>query len=338
MRQVSPPTMETGGSTATGWPNFFVVGAARSGPTSLYYHLNEHPDVYMSPIKEPYYFGANDAKPKPLRRLGSGVIKKKGDYLKLFQGAQNQLDIGEATPAYLFDPHTPSQIKDQIPQAKIIMVLREPIDRAYSHYLLTLQRGRERKPFYSALQRDYALPRKIYFHAHLYIEMGLYYRQVKRYLDTFGSQQVRIYLYEDLTSNTACVMEDVCNFLGVPFYDGEFFDPAERYNTYLPPRNPLLLWLIVRNPLFRALKFSSASRQLGRFLRRRFLLTEGQKPPLDPKAGAFLGSLYHDDVLKLQSLIGRDLSAWLVECSKYQGIASEWHNEQKCSLARAGTR
>jgi hypothetical protein len=298
------------------WPDFFIVGAGRAGTTSLYYYLRGHPDIYMSPVKEPHFFSAIEAGPpdpaggRP-RYRSVGVINREQDYIKLFAGAHPSQLAGEASTSYLSDRHAADRIQKKAPQAKIIAVLREPVSRAYSQYLLDLREGREPCPsFYDALQRDYQGMVKYQDAGSFYIWPGLYYQHLKRYLDIFDKEQVHIYLYDDLAADTIGVVQDLCSFLDVPFYDGSFFNPDRKYHTYGAPRNPLFKW-IGQSRSVRSLAAAVAPMHLLIPLRDRLVDRQQAKPPLDPRAREFLRPIYHDDILKLQELIGRDLNAWL---------------------------
>ena len=118
------------------WPNFFIVGAPRSGTTFLYHYLNQISGIFMCPVKEPNYFAASI---NPKRKLIK-PIRSKEKYLKLFENVENETAIGEASPTYLWDPQAPKLIHEKIPNAKFIFILRNPIERAFSHYLFLLNR------------------------------------------------------------------------------------------------------------------------------------------------------------------------------------------------------
>jgi len=294
------------------WPNFFIVGAPRAGTTSLYFHLKQHPDIYMPPVKEPHFFAQMDM----AGNVGTAILKSlsafrnEDNYLKLFEKAGTKAAAGEASAGYLFDEWAPMRIHEKAPQAKIAMVLRDPVDRAYSSYLFSVRLGLERQPFYDAIREDYARPKKVLGWSYLYVEHGLYHDQVKRYLDIFGPEHVRIYLYEDFQTDTSAVVEGVCAFLGVPFYDGGFFDPAKKHNTYGEPRVAVLKGLLANARAY-GLARSFLPDRLRISLGQRLLSTKNSKPPLDTKAREFLRSVHGDDTLKLQGLIGRDLRCWL---------------------------
>jgi Sulfotransferase family len=110
-------------------PNFFVVGAAKSGTTSIYRYLRQHPDVYMPIVKELHWFSRLEPNP----RQGFHPITSEEEYLSLFEGWRGERAIGEASPSYLWDPKAPERIQRSVPSAKILILLREPVDRAFSH-------------------------------------------------------------------------------------------------------------------------------------------------------------------------------------------------------------
>ena len=298
------------------WPDFLIVGAGRAGTTSLYYYLKNHPDIFMPSSKEPHFFGKIDAPSPELARRERNhssvkVFDNETDYLKLFTRAAAHQLIGEASTTYLASRAAAHRIREKNPRAKIIMVLREPIDHAHSAYLLEVREGKERDlMFYEALQVDYEFEIKYSGEGSYYIQSGLYYQQVKRYLDEFGPEQVRIYLYDDLVRDTAGLVEDICSFLGVSFYDGNFFNAEEKVHTYGAPRNALFRW-VGRSRLLRTVAASLAPMHVVMRLRDHLVNHEAAKPPLDLTAKEFLRPIFHDDILKLQELIGRDLGGWL---------------------------
>ncbi|WP_353686678.1 sulfotransferase [Thermodesulfovibrio sp. 3462-1] len=206
-------------------PNFFIVGAQKAGTTSLYEYLKEHPEIYMSPVKEPHYF-AKDLDYENMRRdmkRTTIFIRTLEEYLELFNGVKNEKAIGEASPSYLYSKVAAYEIKKFNPDAKVIMILRDPVERAYSHYLMNLRDGlTSEKDFIKEVLSDLKKPKKGWGISHLYIELGLYYEQVKRYLDTFPKDNVKILLYEDFKLNTYEVIKDIFSFLGV---ENNFYSP-----------------------------------------------------------------------------------------------------------------
>jgi Sulfotransferase family len=288
-------------------PNFFIVGAQKAGTTSLYHYLNQHPQVYMSSRKEPHFFeGMHSEFRRPGRR--SVPVKDLAEYQALFAGASDESAIGEASASYLFSPRAPGLIKSSVPDAKIIAILRNPADRAYSNFLYCVQVGREPLgSFVEGLQAEEARTRDKWGPLWYYKQKGFYYAQVKRYFDTFGRDQVGIWLYEDLRNDTFGILGEVFRFLGID----EYFvpDASSEYNPSGIPRVGRLYagvrMLTARNP---ALVERVIPARLRGYVKRRIF---AKPPPFPPEVRRQLTDSYREDILRLQELIGRDLSAWL---------------------------
>ncbi|MGI0016889.1 MAG: sulfotransferase family protein, partial [Nitrososphaera sp.] len=197
------------------WPNFFIVGAQKCGTTSLYSYLKQVPGVYMSAVKEPSHFS-----PHYIQRDPGRMITDRNEYLRLFKNAKGFIAVGEASPSYLWDPDAPKLIHEAVPHARIIIMLRDPIERAYSNYLMNTMRysGKRIRPsFYDELKRDYDSrldPNSI---SPLYIDLGMYYEQVKRYFDTFGRDQIKVVIFEEFIQLPEQVVNEVLAFLGLSY-------------------------------------------------------------------------------------------------------------------------
>ena len=122
-------------------PNFLVIGAAKAGTTTVYQYLKQHPQVYMSPRKEPHFFSKNGTKDYPIPTLE--------DYQALFQEASDEIAIGEASTSYLTHPQTAERIQYHIPHAKLIAILRDPANRTYSLYIMLLMLGKRKLSSYT---------------------------------------------------------------------------------------------------------------------------------------------------------------------------------------------
>jgi Sulfotransferase family len=288
-------------------PNFFIVGAQKAGTTSLYQYLNQHPQVYMSPRKEPHFFeGMHSEFRRPGRR--SVPVRDLAEYQALFAGASGERAIGEASASYLFSPRAPGLIKSSVPDARIIVILRNPADRAYSNFVYCVQVGREPLgSFAEGLQAEEARTRDKWGPLWYYKQKGFYYAQVKRYFDTFGRDQVGVWLYEDLRNDTFGVLGEVFRFLGID----ECFvpDASSEYNPSGIPRVGRLYagvrTLTARNP---ALVERVLPARLRGYVKRRIFV---KPPPFPPEVRRQLTDSYREDILRLQELIGRDLSVWL---------------------------
>ena len=213
-------------------PNFFIVGTGKAGTTSLFHYLRQHPQIYMSPIKEPCYFASEIradnlteaylrhirwlsrklpgplADGQPVKPLG-WLASEWDDYVRLFQNVATETAIGEASVAYLWSQTAAENIAARIPDARIIMILRDPSERAFSQYLHQLAVGLTHSTFRAHIEacrnnRD----RKLGTYYPL-LEVGLYHDQVKRYLQRFSPANIRIYWYEEAWREPACFLSDL---------------------------------------------------------------------------------------------------------------------------------
>lgn len=225
-------------------PNFIVVGAARSGTTSVYHWLDAHPQVYMSPVKETNYFlgldssfaGPGDIQKIEVPRSPSGEILEKHaaivtsweDYVTLFSDSSRCQARGEVSPSYLYYQKAAISIRETLPDCKILIILRNPIERAFSNYKALIKAGREYLDFESALKIGNYRINEGWEHFWDLRGLGLYYSQVKRYLDLFPKEQVGVWLYEDMRADPICFFAKLCNFIGV---DNTFVpDASVRHN------------------------------------------------------------------------------------------------------------
>jgi len=310
-------------------PNFFMVGTGKAGSTSLYHYLKQHPQIYMSPVKEPSYF-ASEVHPDNLaeshlrhlarmsRRLDGRfrrdwpgkpygwLIKEWDDYVRLFQDVQGETAVGEASVVYLWSETAAGNIASRVPDAKIIMMLRDPAERAFSQYMHQLTFGLIHGSFREHIDnclnnRD---PKISVYHPLL--EVGLYHDQVRRFMDRFPAQNIRIYWYEEAWKQPKRFLKDLFEFLGV----AATFDPD------LTRRS-----LVRRAPRFAAVNYAAKQFEVTHWIRERIpdavrpamrrLFFRRENLKMDSKDRRYLIDYYRDDVMKLSSLVNRDLSAWL---------------------------
>ncbi len=312
-------------------PNFFIVGAPKAGSTSLYHALDQHPDVYMSPIKEPCYF-CMEVRPEnfapgqrerayrivaethdylhgPMdEKRSGGIVCDWQDYLRLFAAATTQCAVGEASVNSLVSKSAAMAIAARIPHARIIMVLRSPADRTFSHYLHCVSDGFVTVPF-----RDHV--RACLRHSgeglglhEPFLEMGFYAAQVQRYLDHFPRRQIGIWIYEETRTCPQEFLRQVFRFLDV---DDTFVpDTATRYHE---PRIPRIK--TSGRPLKWA-RMTEFSRQILPAPIRVALRNAVYRPPgsvtMNLEDRALMLDFYRSDIHKLEGILGRDLGAWLV--------------------------
>jgi len=288
-------------------PNFLIIGAMKSGTTALYYYLEQHPEIYMSPVKEPNFFSSQE------QENAADAVTNIGTYQHLFRGGSGKKAIGEASHSYLYEPSAAAEIKRYVPEAKLIAILRNPIDRAYSHFLHMVRSGTEPlDDFAQALrEEEVGIHKERTFQD--YIGRGLYYNQLKRYFGTFPQEQVRVYLYEDLSGAPISTVQDAFRFLKV---DDSFVpDVSLRRNVSGQPKYKTLDGLLRRQSRIKhAAKIYLPARMRWRLskdfddLKTRNLV---EPPPVQSEVRRQLIRVYREGILNLHDLIYRDLSGWL---------------------------
>ena len=273
-------------------PNFFMVGAPKAGTTSLYHYLDQHPEIFMSPIKEPNLFATEirmenlsdelrgDAEedrreleeylrgPMLEKRFG-GMISEWADYQKLFQNAKGEKAVGEASVCYLWSKTAAANIRERIPQAKIIMMLRDPCEIAFSLYLQSVAGGHIRGSFRETIEACRRNTSEKFSIVYPFLELGLLHEQVERFLDAFPRENVLILYYEEYRERPSEVFAQIFRFLSV--------DPAFAPDT---------------------------SRRYHEF-------RQGANKTADPGDRDYLIAYYGEDVMRLSGLLDRDLGAWV---------------------------
>ncbi len=288
-------------------PNFLIIGAMKSGTTALYYYLEQHPEVYMSPVKEPNFFCSQE------QENAAGAVTHIGTYQHLFRGVSGEKAIGEASHCYLYEPRAAAEIRRYVPEAKLIAILRNPIERAYSHFLHMVRNGTEPLGDFAQALREEEVGAYKERTFQDYIGRGLYYSQLKRYFGTFDREQVRVYLYEDLSDAPTNTVQDVFRFLEVD--DSFVSDASLRRNVSGYPKYKTVDRLLTRQSRVKhAVKIYLPARLRWRLsrafddLKSRNLV---EPPPVRPEVRRQLIEVCREDVLKVQELINRDLSGWL---------------------------
>jgi hypothetical protein len=286
-------------SAAMKHPNFFIVGAQKAGTTSLYSYLGQHPRVYMSPVKEPSYFAPEQCR--------ENFIFSWEAYLRLFGDVADETAIGEATATYLWSQTAARNIAARLPQARIIINLRNPVDRAFSQYLHMLTAGETRKSFREQVNASLCCRNREFGLLWPFLELGKYHEQVNRYFGEFPRSQIHISYYEDLVRAPAQLLADLFTFLGV---DPSFVpDISRRHNEPRIPKLAGATFLLKKWGVWRYLR-KLAPQPLSPRLKSLLMHSRGSLK-IEPADRAFLTDYYRDDVERLSVLLNRDLSAWL---------------------------
>ena len=284
------------------WPDFFIVGAPRSGTSSLYELLSRSDEICMSKVKEPRFFSsAIDHS-----AFMSGSVTDEAAYLALFSHCASGTTRGEASPNYLTDPGTPELIAAKVPNAKIIAILRDPVTRAYSHYMFhEVRTGRTDRTFREAIEECRQLLDTEMYHPRYLLHPGFYTRQLGRYIDTFGAGYVLILLHDDFVKDTAGEVTKVCDFLGVAVPDDLVLAQSDR-NAAGSPRSTAARILMKNKPLrwiVSKLGLGARAVEVGK----KYLLKPADKVEMNAADRNLLVSIYAEDVAALEQLIGRQV-------------------------------
>jgi hypothetical protein len=284
-------------------PNLFIVGAPRSGTTSLWSYLKDHPDIFMSAEKELYFFDSD----LWAREAWAPTLEQ---YLANFSAATDEGIIGEATPSYLRSKRAPAEIKCFNPEARIIIMLRNPLDVMHSLHSQGLRYGTEPiGDFEAALQADTARVGRESLGYHAFTDFP---NQVQRYFDVFGREHVHTIIFDDLKDNPASVYQDTLRFLNVGLNFAPGFKMA---NANLQVRNARLQRILVHRPrAFRGISRALLPKWLRTRVSRALLssnVVSKARPPMDPELRRRLQRKFEPTVQQLGKLLDRDLSGWV---------------------------
>ena len=293
-------------------PNFLVVGAAKSGTTSLFNYLIQHSDIYIPEVKECRFFSQL---PKNFKGLGAEFFPNSGltdekDYFELFNGHEDKV-CGDISNDYLY--YCERSIKNIIKylgnNIKIIIILRNPIDRAYSNYMHHIRDGWENISFEQALDNEHMRIKDNWGWSYHYVNTGMYYNQVKTYLENF--EKTKIYLFEELQSKD-CLLKDLFSFLEVKLI--EKLNDNKEYNVSGYPRNKLLHDFLNKDntikKLIKPIVKSILPKNTLQNIRSNIKTSNLKKIAMKNHTRQQLVNIFKDDINKLSNIIGKDLSHW----------------------------
>lgn len=282
-------------------PNFLIIGPHKTGTTSLHRYLQQHPDVFLPELKEARYFSYQAGEPPAASSPFAWdetlhPIRTWDAYQRLFAPAQAQRAIGEASPCYFNNPRAPARIDAALPDVHLIASLRDPVDRAYSDYLMAVWNGRETRSFLDIMEKQSG------WHATL-----AYSEPCRRWLDRFPGQRLRFIHAEALQAQPRSVLADLFSFLKV--------DPCVRVDTSVQfhktgaPRSKQLHRILNGRSAQMARRYVPAT--LRTWLRPLKHANLHSAPELRPEDRARAIALLREHILELQDLLDEDLSRWL---------------------------
>lgn len=287
-------------------PDFIVIGAMKSGTSALYRSLAQHPAIHMGKLKEPHFFSFGLSGMK----VRDTVVTEAEQYSQLYEGATEGQQCGEASPSYLNFPETAQRIHSALPDVKLVAILRDPIERAFSHYWHQVSIG-EQEPigFLPAFEADENQHQANGDYWESYRYQSLYGRHISEYLQYFDHEQLLILLYQEFKKDKVHTVRRIFAHLGV---DPDFEPEIKQHFRSGQPSNRQLHNVIHHAP--QGLKsivrlFPAAWRlSLRVYLHNRNVQKNEQ---LTPEIRNTLLPVFQDDILLLQALIQRDLSPWL---------------------------
>ena len=280
-------------------PNFIIGGVIKGGTTSLNNYLKQHPEVFMSRFKEPRYFAFEPDNPDHVEGRGLRFpIRTLEEYAALFEETTDEKAIGEVSPHYLRSPQAPQLIKVTIPEVRLIFSLRDPVKRAYSSYWHKVRLGIEERPVEEALmENDQA------------VQHGLYHQSLLNWYSRFGSQQIKIIIFEELVRDPATVYIDICRYLGIDDTFVPDFVVRNKGGTMKNHGLGRLYERIKTHPMRQVIDPLIPNR-----LRQTMITTRDKNlvdpPPMPAAIAERLHEFYRPDIDALEVLINRDLSAW----------------------------
>jgi hypothetical protein len=297
-------------------PNFFIIGAPKCGTTALFQYLSEHPNVFACEPKEPHYFATDIS--------GMRTINTKEAYFNLYQEAQDKhLAIGDASVFYLYSKEAVGHIKELDPKAKIIVMLRDPVEMVHSlHSQVVYSRDENELDFEKAWdliperKRGQALgkytrdPQTLF-----YDEIAKYGDQLERVYSIFPEEQVRVIFFEDFKKDTAGVYQKTLDFLGLPFHQANL-DPVNQNKkqrlqwlanfTERPPQVLVKPYLQIKKVLGLEGKEFGLKQPLANLN-----VTEVKRETLSEAVQQKMIDNYREDIRKLSRITGRNLDHWL---------------------------
>ena len=278
-------------------PNFLIIGAHKAGTTSLYAYLKSHPQIFMPELKEARFFAFDPKNPDHIKKVPKIFpITTLKEYSALFDQVKDEVVYGEASPEYLNSEYAANNIFKRIPNAKLIVSLRNPVDRAYSQFLMHHRAGEIQNMRIEDYQFDYNIAQN-----------GFYYPKLKKYFNIFRRDQIKIILFENLVTDTVKIVKEIFNFLDV----SESFTPdvSTIYNRSGIPKLKIIQNIFSNKKLRKFIKPYLSHRIISGL--RDMKESNLKKPPQLTKQQRIEAiKLVKEDILKLESLIQRDLSLW----------------------------
>jgi hypothetical protein len=285
-------------------PTLFIIGAPKAGTTALHAYFEKHPQVNMSTIKEPNYFSWSEIEAQQLYYKKEN-IKTESEYLSLFHPSNSTKHCGEGSVSYLFYPEVPRRIFEYQPNARIIISLRNPVSRAFSHYLMDYSLGLIKIDFETIFRNgiDHSIT-KNYFQQ--YFSISDYAPQIQRYLNVFKKEQIHFLLHETLITHPHESLKQISKFLEIDYQKET--ESIDQQNVTLGGKNALISALY-KNETIRKFTSRILNDQIKNKIKGLFL-TKKTLPKLPDSFSEELKEYYAASVIQTEMLSGLNLQAW----------------------------
>jgi hypothetical protein len=294
-------------------PNFVIVGAAKCGTTSLHEYLAEHPEVYLPTRKELHYFSfaaisRNSGGPGD-RGFLRYFCADREQYESHYQAVRDETAIGEVSPSYFHYAEVSERLRDELHHPRIVVILRDPLQRTFSQYMHLVRDNRETLGFADALVAERERTSQGWGALWRYAESSLYAARLRRYLETFPADRVKVLIFEDLRRDAARVLRDLWRFLEVD--DSVVPNTSEVYNASGRPKSRLIADLIAKpNLLASAARRVVPERSRSWIKNRLRRINTGPKGEIDDWSRGYLRDYFAEDVKEVEAILERDLD-WL---------------------------
>jgi len=294
-------------------PTFVVIGAPKSGTTSLYFYLRQHPDIYLPKTKELHYFsfpdlGMSSSGPGDAAVL-SGLCQTWEQYTEQYTNVSNQSAIGDISPSYLYYSSSARKIFETLGSVKIIVIVRNPVDKAYSQYMHMVREGLETLSFSDAIAAESGRREQGWGDIWRYAESSLYADRLNEFITVFGKENVKIILFDDFIKDTSSILTDLLRYIGV--------DPKveistnETFNRTGTPRSAYISDILRTPGFLKNLVKRVLPVELRHKLRNWLMnINTGDKPELPQDLRISLLNYFHDDIVKVECLVGKP-TKWL---------------------------
>ena len=291
-------------------PNFIIIGAMKAATTSLHFYLKQHPNIFMPDVKEPMFFNSLKKNNYFIKGKQNKKITSFEKYYALFKNA-NEKAIGEASPGYIYNKYCADLIKKNLPDVKIIAVLRQPIERAYSNFLHVRRAGREPiNDFLNTLDLEESRVKNNWSPVYHYIKQGYYHKQLLQYYNLFDQKDIKIILFEELVKNPKKIIKEIYYFLNV---DPNFnTNTNKKLNVSGSPKG-VFGWIIMKMRYYNLLQNVKPSKILPDFIIN-FISKLIYSKPKKLKREEIIRltkKYYVEDINKLEKLINKKLDHWL---------------------------